>query len=94
MDPWDAWTSQAETAVWAAWAAWEVREAWETRTWDAWAARDARDALILQYASLRGEIQHDPNYLTVGIIDAYRNGLGVAIPTDKNQLGWAMEKQV
>jgi hypothetical protein len=53
-------------------------------------ARDARDALMVFYASRRGWVKVDPNILTVGIRDAYRNGLAIAIPTGPGELGWAV----
>jgi len=69
-------------------AAWAARAAWDA--WAAWAARDAWDALTVEYAALCGWIAHDPDLLTSGIRDAYRNGLAVAVAVPAG-LGWAME---
>jgi hypothetical protein len=88
----DAW------AAWAAWAAWDARDARAARdawaawaAWAAWDARDARAALQHYYACRRGWIAADPLQYTIGIRDAYTNGLAIAIPTGTNELGWAME---
>jgi hypothetical protein len=56
--------------------------------WDAW---DARDALTVEYSVVRGWIDYPADLLTVGIRDAYTHGLAVAIPTGRDELGWAME---
>jgi len=58
--------------------------------WAARAARDARAALTVEYAALCGWTTHDPDLLTTGIRDAYRAGLGVAVPVPGG-LGWAMD---
>ncbi len=97
---WDAWDAWAARDAWdardardarAAWAAWDARAAWAA--WDARDARDARAAwaaLTVQFAARSGWIALAHDKLTVGIRDAYRNGLAVAIPTGKDELGWAM----
>ena len=100
-DAWAAWDAWDARDAWAAWDAWAARDARDARdAWDAWAARDARDAwdawdawaaLTVQFASRSGWITRNYDVLTVGIRDAYRNGLGVAIPTGENELGWTME---
>ena len=98
---WDAWY------VWAAWAVWATRDArdaggaWGARdagcAWDAWGvraawdAKDARDALLVFFASRQGWIDAAPDALTIGLRDAYRSGLAIALPTGPNELGWAME---
>lgn len=56
---------------------------------DAWTARDA---LIVEYTALRGWVDRDPLLLTTGIRDAYRCGLGVAVPVAEGTLGWAMDE--
>ena len=56
----------------------------------AWASRDARDALTFQFAARSAWISQHSDILTVGIRDAYRNGLGIAAPIAGNQIGWAM----
>ena len=104
-DAWAAWAAwaardalaagdaRAARGAWDAWAAWAARDAWDA--WDArdaWAARAAGDAwaaITAWYAAKRGWVQTDP--LTTGIRDAYTAGLGVAIPTGPDELGWAME---
>ena len=77
------WTLRRFDAAWAAWAA---RDAWDA--WDAWDGRAARAALTVEYAALAGWTQHDPLMLTTGLRDAYAHGLTVAVPVDKNVLGW------
>ena len=46
--------------------------------------------LTHDYAALNGWINFDPDLFTAGIRDAYRHGLGVAVPVPGG-LGWAME---
>lgn len=70
-------------AAWAAWAAWAAGDAW-----DAWAARDA---LTVYLAARRGWVAYAPDYLAVGLRDAYAHGLAIALPTGPGELGWAME---
>ncbi len=55
---------------------------------DAW---DARDALTVGFAARQGWIKHPADLLTVGLRDAYAFGLGIALPTGPNELGWAMD---
>ena len=65
----------------------------------AWAARAARDAraawaaLVLWFSARRGWVSHDYQMLTVGLRDAYKHGLDIALPTGENELGWAMVQQ-
>ena len=59
--------------------------------WDARDARDARAAMTTQYASRRGMISCRPDRHTIGIRDAYHAGLGIALPTGMDELGWAMD---
>lgn len=97
-----AWEADTEWDSWsgAAWMEWEDKDresAWEAA--DAWAGEDrasleclpawhAWDALLVSHARLRGwTTQPD---LSVGLRDAYRYGLEVAIPTGRNELGWTM----
>jgi hypothetical protein len=101
-DAWDAWAARAARDAWAAWSArdsWAPWDAWDA--WDAWAARDARDAwaawdawaaLMVQFSARSGWIIHPFECLTVGIRDAYLNGLQIAIPTSKHELGIVIAK--
>ena len=80
-------------AAWAAWAAWDAWDAWDAlAAWGARAARDARGAITVFYAAKNGWIDGDPHKLTIGIRDAYKNGLGIAVPIGNGELGWAMEE--
>jgi hypothetical protein len=79
-----------------AWEAWDARDAWEAwdarDAWNEWAAWDARAALTVQYATLNKWTAHDdPMLLTAGLRDAYRHGLGVALPVGPRTLGWAID---
>ena len=99
-EAWDArvaWDGVAWDGV--AWDARAAREAWAARdAWAAWAARDAREAwaawaaLIVTYAALNAWVSEPPELLTAGLREAYENGLGVAIPTGPNVLGYAMDE--
>jgi hypothetical protein len=83
---WDAWD------VWAAWDAWDARDARDARAArDAWAARAARAALIVFFASKKGWIKEPADLLTLGLREAYANGLEIALPTGKDELGWSMK---
>ncbi len=55
------------------------------------AARDARDALIVSFSARSGWISRKHDLLTVGIRDAYLNGLAIALPTGPDELGFVME---
>jgi hypothetical protein len=97
----DAWDARAARDAWVARAAWVTRAAWVARVArdardarDAWAAWDARDARTVFYASRMGWIERPADLLTAGIRDAYAAGLGIAIPTGPNELGWAMADEV
>lgn len=69
--------------------AWDARDAWAARAaWAAWAA------LTIYFVSLSGWVETKKDALTVGIRDAYKNGLGVALPMPHGFLGWAMEEKV
>ena len=74
--------ARAARAAWAAWDAWAAR--------DTWAARAARDALTVNFASFNKWITHPVDLLTAGIRDAYLNGLEIALPTDKDTLGFSI----
>jgi hypothetical protein len=99
----DAWSARAvrdARAAWSARDAWsaravrDARAAWDAR--DAWSARaawDARDALSVTYAALSGWTTDRPDLLTIGLRDAYRSGLEIALPTGTDELGWAMLDQ-
>ena len=100
-DTWDAWAAGNARAAWDAWdarAVWDAGNARDTRAvWDAWAAGAAwdawaaRDAMVVTYSGLMGWISATPEILTTGLRDAYRSGLAIAVPTEPNELGWAME---
>ena len=88
-----------ERDAWAAWDAWDARAAWDSRdawadraAWDARAAWAARAALMVQFSARSGWIIHPFECLTVGIRDAYLNGLQIAIPTSKHELGIVIAK--
>ena len=93
-DAWEAWDARDARDARAAWEAWDARDvrdaraAWDAR--DARAARDARDACLGRFAALNQWIDTAPDRFEAGIIDAYRNGLAVAIPVAEGTLGWAM----
>ena len=96
---WEAWEANAARVAWdakvawdarvarAAWAAWEMMEAWAS--WAAWAARAA---LVLQLAAQHEWVKRPPMLLSIGLRDAYENGLAIALPTGHHELGWAMMK--
>lgn len=75
----ETWTLRRYPAARAARAAWE---AWAA--WDAWAA------LVVEYAARRGWVSVAQDMLTVGLREAYRHGLAIAIPTGPGELGWSM----
>jgi len=56
------------------------------------AARDARDALIHFFALAKKWIPASPDMLTIGLRDAYVNGLEIVLPTEKDTLGYAMKE--
>jgi hypothetical protein len=45
----------------------------------------------MQFTARSGWISHHHDLLTTGIRDAYQHGLGIAVPTGENELGWAMQ---
>jgi len=94
---WDAWAARDARAARDAWTARAARDAWTAwaarDAWDAWTAWDAWAALTVEYAALMGWTKHDPDLMTTGLRDAYFNGLGVALPTGPNELGWAMRSR-
>lgn len=81
-DAWNVWSSWYARSAWATWSFWN--------DWNAQGARNARNALMVYYVARGKWIKCDKNILTVDIRDAYKNGLAIAIPTEKNVLGWAM----
>lgn len=99
-DVWGAWDTRA------AWGAWDARAVWAAKTakaawaaWDVWDARaawDAKAALAGKYVALQGWIKNssDSSDLltkgTVGLRNAYANGLEVVVPVATNTRGWAM----
>jgi hypothetical protein len=91
----DAWDAGAARSAWAAmdamaaWAVWDATDAWAARA--AWADRAARAALVVKLTALRKWIDCPPDRDTIGIREAYRHGLAVAIPTAMGVLGWAMD---
>jgi hypothetical protein len=91
-DAWAAWAAWDARAAWAAWAARAAWDAWDARdAWVAWDAWDAWAALTVQFAVRSAWISRPNDVLTVGIRDAYYHGLGIALPTGPNELGWAMD---
>ena len=90
-DAQDAWSARA---AWDAWSARDAQDAWIAWiAWSARAARGAKDALGWEFSALSEWTPGDPQKLTVGIRDAYRNGLGIALPTGPKELGWTMEAE-
>ena len=75
-------------AAWDAKAVRDARAAWDAR--DAWYTWSAQTALIYQFAALKKWVEAAPDKYTLGIRDAYHNGLAIALPIDSNTLGWAM----
>lgn len=70
---------------------WALKRFHSTRAaWGAWGARGAR---AWEFAALSEWTPGDPQKLTTGIRDAYRNGLGIVIPTGPEELGWTMEAE-
>ena len=99
--PWDPWNVRDAKAAWDARDPWNVRDAraaWAA--WDAWDVGNARaawaawDALTIFYARLKGWQDGEPDQYTVGIRDAYRQGLALALPVAPTILGWAMEPEL
>ena len=100
-DAWAVWDARAARAAWDAWDAWDAWAARDARA--VWAARDARaawdawaawDALTVKYTSLQGWVKYPPDLLTIGLRDAYRHGLDLAIPTSSLELGWTPIEEV
>jgi hypothetical protein len=93
-DAWSAWNTRDTWSSWNTRTVWNTRDAWyawNTRTvWDAWDAKDAKDALSVFYVVKMGWIDRTPELLTTGIREAYASGLGIALPTGPDELGWAM----
>jgi len=99
-DTCDAWAARAawDTCdAWAARAARDACDAWAARaardTCDAWAARAAWDALIVYFSSKKGWTKDPADLLTLGLREAYANGLEIALPAGKDQLGFAMKER-
>jgi len=84
-------------------AAWHARFAWaagDHRHRRAFArGLDARDAwmplaaLTVTVAALSRWVRYPPDFLTVGLREAYYAGLEIAVPTGKQELGWAVADQ-
>jgi len=90
LSDWDSWYSWSARAAWYDWSYSSDMAAWADLT-----ASDARYALTVFYSSKMSWIKQPADLMTVGIRDAYLNGLEIAIPTGKKELGWAMvEKNV
>jgi hypothetical protein len=88
LDIWSAWASRDSCD---ALDACNAMDAWSAM--DAWAAMDACDAwdaLVTQYTALCGHLQCAADRHTVGIREAYRHGLAIALPIGNDQLGWTM----
>ena len=56
------------------------------------AAWDARAALTHRYVALTGGVAADADHWQVGLPDAYRHGLAIALPTGPNELGYVIEE--
>lgn len=88
----DAW--DAEDTAWDAWVAWTTRDVWDAwDAWVAWNAGDARNALTVMFASLMGWLDIPRDYLSTGVIDAYRNGTHTIFEAGPSELGYSMVKQ-
>lgn len=81
------WTLKKYETARATWAAWATRDAWAT-----WDARDARDALTQFFVGAQNWVESPRDFLTAGIRDAYANGLELALPTEKDVLGYALAR--
>jgi hypothetical protein len=99
---WDAWELEADEdevldlarrAAWTSWyhpvmfdsdAAFAAHENVHPRAWDAWAA------LVTYYTASQGWIDTEPERLTVGVREAYQNGLALLKPTGRGILQWAI----
>ena len=79
--------ARAARAAWDAWAAWAARTAW-----DAGAAGAARAALTVFFSSKKEWTKDPADLLTLGLREAYANGLEIAVPVAKDTLGYAMAK--
>jgi hypothetical protein len=97
----DAWAARRPPdPTWRAWEPWttpdgEYRANPESRQFQedlgsARAAIAAHFAMTLRFASYQKWIPQPPDLLTVGLRDAYRYGLEIAVPTARQVLGWAM----
>jgi len=88
------WASRSTSDAWYASDAWYSRSAWNDWSYSsdmaAMAASDAMSALTVFYSSEMGWIKQPADLMTVGIREAYLNGLEIAIPTGGKELGWAM----
>jgi hypothetical protein len=100
-DAWDAWAARDARAARDAWdarAARAARAAWAARAardaWDAWAAWGAWDALTVSFASRKGWISTADTSLSLGVREAYLNGLEVAVPVASKTLGYAMAEEI
>lgn len=83
-----------ETALKVRDLSWKLEEFPTARAaWDARAARDARAALTVDFSSRNKWVDFDPLRLSLGLRDAYHNGLGIALPTGPDTLGWAMDEE-
>ena len=52
----------------------------------------ARAALCVEFTAKKKRINYEPDYLTRGIREAYKNGLEIAVPTGPDELGWSDKK--
>ena len=108
-DAWDARGARDDWDDWGARDARDARDAWGARdacgarnAWGDWGVRgdrgprdawDAWGALTVAYASVNGWTGTSANKLTVGLRDAYANGLEIAMPVGMTTLGWTMVGQ-
>lgn len=93
--PRSAWSTDVALATKAThceWYALGLYPAWRTmNTGYAWPAKDVSNALAFYYSSRIDWIGVPLDYLSAGIREAYRYGLGFALPTGPAELGWAMD---
>jgi hypothetical protein len=46
----------------------------------------------VEFIAKKKRINYEPDYLTRGIREAYKNGLEIAVPTGPDELGWSDKK--
>jgi len=84
---WAAYTTEDNQAVRKVVSAWLSREVFLNESSK---ADEAYGALVFTFAALQGWVEVPPDYLTVGLREAYYHGLALVWPTGPKELGWAM----